>query len=102
MEAENLERMLAQGGDSHMLRFALGMLCLKKKLFEDAIVHLGRAVTVEPGHSASWKGYAKALAEAGRVDEARDAYEKGIQVAQSRGDLQAVKEMKVFLNRLGA
>jgi hypothetical protein len=40
------------------------------------------------------------LAEAGHPDEATEAFEAGIRIAESNGDLQAVKEMGVFLNRL--
>ena len=42
----------------------------------------------------------KALAESGESDEAINAYTRGIEVAESRGDKQAAKEMRVFLKRL--
>jgi hypothetical protein len=51
-------------------------------------------------HSASWKLYGKAMAEMGRIEEAIAAYDKGIAVAEARGDVQAVKEMRVFRKRL--
>ena len=42
----------------------------------------------------------RALTEAGQDDGARRAYEKGIDVAAGKGDVQAAKEMTVFLRRL--
>ena len=44
--------------------------------------------------------YGKALAEAGRQQEAMEAYAKGIECADNKGDIQAAKEMRVFLRRL--
>jgi hypothetical protein len=41
-----------------------------------------------------------ALADAGILNEALDTYRRGIEVAQRRGDQQAVKEMTVFARRL--
>ncbi len=55
---------------------------------------------LDPGYSAAWKLYGKVLAEQGLTDEAIQAYEKGITLAESRGDIQAAKEMRVFLKRL--
>jgi predicted NBD/HSP70 family sugar kinase len=42
----------------------------------------------------------KALAEAGRGQEALDAYRDGIAAAAKKGDKQAMKEMQVFARRL--
>ena len=44
--------------------------------------------------------YGKALTEAGQKDKAINTYQKGIEVANKKGDKQAVKEMEVFLKRL--
>lgn len=97
---ENLEAMLARGQDSALLRYSLGNEYLKLQNQEKAIEHLRTAVTLDPKYSAAWKLVAKALADAGRKDEAIKAYEEGIRVAEAKGDLQAAKEMTVFLRRL--
>ena len=100
MDREALEKMLEQGQENALLRYTLGSLCLKKKLFDDAVLHLQRALELDPEHSASWKLFGKALVELDRKEEAIAAYDKGIAVAESKGDVQAVKEMRVFRRRL--
>jgi predicted Zn-dependent protease len=97
---ENLEALLAKGQDSALLRFSLGDLCLKANEAETAVAHLARAVELDPNYSAAWKLYGRALAEAGRPREASEVYVRGIATAEARGDLQAAKEMRVFLKRL--
>ncbi|MBT2969365.1 MAG: hypothetical protein B6D72_11600 [gamma proteobacterium symbiont of Ctena orbiculata] len=101
MDRRALEKMLAQGSDSALLRYTLGSLCLKEREPEMAARHLAEAVKQDPNHSASWKLYGKTLAALNREDEARQAYQRGIAVAEARGDVQAAKEMRVFLKRLG-
>jgi len=102
MDKETLEKMIEGGQDNALLRFTLGSLCLKKGKIEDALSHLEQALKMNAKHSATWKAYGKALTTADRNREALDAYRQGIEVAQSLGDIQAVKEMQVFLRRLEA
>ena len=95
----NLEKQLAAGQDTAVLRFSLGNAYLSTDPAR-AAAHLARAVEIDPKYSAAWKLLGKALAAAGRANEARDAYTQGIAVAEAKGDIQAAKEMKVFLRRI--
>ncbi len=97
---ENFERMLEQGRDSALLRFSLGNEYLKADNPCNAVIHLREAVRQDPRHSASWKLLGKALTETGALTEAADAYRQGIDVAEATGDIQSVKEMRVFLRRV--
>jgi Tfp pilus assembly protein PilF len=97
---ENLEKMLAAGQDSALLRYSLGTAYQKAGEMGPARAHLARAVELDATYSAAWKAYGKVLAELGLADDAKSAFEKGIEVAEQRGDIQAAKEMKVFLRRL--
>ncbi len=100
MNIAQLEAMLARGTDNALLRYTLGCACLKAGRGEEGLVHLERAVARDPGYSAAWKAYGRALADAGRAEDAIDAYRRGIEAAESRGDIQAAKEMRVFRRRL--
>lgn len=97
---ERLEKMLAAGQDSAMLRFTLGNGYLKEGRAAEAVDHLREAVRQQPDYSAAWKALGRALAEAGDSAGALAAYEDGIRIAEQRGDLQAAKEMRVFRRRL--
>jgi Tfp pilus assembly protein PilF len=96
---ENLESMLAAGRDDALLRFSLGNAYLKDQPAL-AAEHLARAVGLNPDYSAAWKLLGKALTGVGRDDEAEQAYRSGIAAAERNGDIQAAKEMRVFLRRL--
>lgn len=97
---DTLETMLHRGQDNALVRYGLGNEYLKLKQFDKAAEHLKRAIEFDRNYSAAWKSLGKALASAGKNAEAVEAYEMGIRVAEERGDVQAVNEMRVFLKRL--
>jgi Tfp pilus assembly protein PilF len=96
---DNLETMRTRGQDSALLRYSLGNEYLKQDRIEDALIHLAEAVRMDAGYSAAWKLYGKTLAAAGRHEAAMTAFDHGIATAESKGDVQAAKEMRVFRTR---
>jgi len=97
---EKLEQLAASGQDSALLRYGLGSEYLRAGRFDQAADQLQQALKHDPRYSAAWKLLGQALAAAGRTNEAVQAYENGIGAAEQKGDLQAAKEMTVFLKRL--
>ena len=95
-----LEKLLASGRDNALLRFGLGDACLKEHDAAQAAIHLAQATEQQPGYSAAWKLLGKALHQLGRLDDAEAAWTTGDAVARQQGDLQAAREMTVFLKRL--
>lgn len=96
---DNLEKMLAANRDSALLRYSLGGAYEKAGDLERAREHLAEAVRQDPVYSAAWKAYGKVLAALDLTTDAIGAFETGIAVAEQKGDIQAAKEMKVFLKR---
>ena len=97
---ESLEKMLGGPRDGALLRFSLGNEYLKAGDPARAGKCLQEAVDRDRQYSAAWKALGKALAEDGDPAGALAAYERGIAVAETKGDIQAAKEMKVFVKRL--
>jgi predicted Zn-dependent protease len=97
---ENFENMLASGKDDVLLRYGLGQAYLKAGNAEQAAIHLRRALEHDAEFSAAWKSLGKALTECGDNAAAMAAYASGIETAERKGDIQAAKEMRVFLKRL--
>jgi len=97
---ESLEKMLDGPRDGALLRFSLGNEYLKAGAPAKAAESFRAAVERDANYSAAWKALGKALAEAEQPVEALAAYERGISVAETRGDIQAAREMGVFAKRL--
>ena len=96
----NLEKLLGGPRDGALLRYSLGNEHFKAGEWDKAATRLQEAVDKDPAYSAAWKLLGKALAEAGRQEEALAAYRQGIAVAEKKGDVQAAKEMTVFAKRI--
>ncbi|MEO8007379.1 MAG: hypothetical protein ABI728_02510 [Betaproteobacteria bacterium] len=96
----NLEKLLAQGRETALLRFSLGSEYLKVSQTWVAIFHLKRALDLDSNYSAAWKLLGMALTEGGVLNEALSTYRHGIEVARRCGDQQAANEMTVFATRL--
>ncbi|HJV93106.1 MAG TPA: tetratricopeptide repeat protein [Azonexus sp.] len=97
---ESLEKMLGGPRDGALLRFSLGNEYLKAGDPAKAGDCFQEAVSRDPQYSAAWKALGKALAEAGDNAGALTAYEQGITVAETKGDIQAAREMAVFAKRI--
>lgn len=97
---ENLESLLQRGQDNALLRFGLGSELLRQGRAADAVAHLRKAVEHDANYSAAWKLLGQALAQNQDTQAAIHAYAQGIAVAEAKGDVQAAKEMRVFLKRL--
>lgn len=100
MDTAKLEALLAGGEDNSLLRFTLGNSLFQQKKYAEAEPHLARAVELDPDYSAAWKVYGRTLGAAGKIADAVAALTQGIETASERGDIQAAKEMRVFLKRL--
>jgi predicted Zn-dependent protease len=96
----SLEKLLGTPRDGALLRYSLGSEYLQAGDAERGIEQLREALQRDPQYSAAWKALGRALTDANRTDEARDAYARGIEAARARGDRQAEKEMSVFARRL--
>jgi len=97
---DRLEAMLAQGKDNALLRYTLGKAYVEQDRPREGCAHLRAAVALDPAYSVAWKWLGKALIALDEPQQARQAWEQGMAAAQSRGDQQVVKELRVFLRRL--
>jgi Tfp pilus assembly protein PilF len=98
-----VERLRAQIGgvrDGALLRFSIGNAYLGDGAYADAAASFREALGFDPNYSAAWKLLGKALVAMDDEVGAAEAWRSGIATATGRGDIQAAKEMTVFLNRL--
>lgn len=98
-----VERLRTQIGgvrDGALLRFSIGNALLGDGQYVEAAQSFREALAFDADYSAAWKLLGKALLAVEDEDAAATAWQSGIAAATRRGDLQAAKEMTVFLNRL--
>lgn len=96
----NLRAQLGGPRDGSLLRYSLGSALLDAGNAADAVTELRAALTFDPDYSAAWKLLGRAQLALGDATAAAQAWGEGIAVADKRGDVQAAKEMRVFLRRM--
>jgi Tfp pilus assembly protein PilF len=99
---QDLRALLEEEPDDALLRLTLGKEYLEGGDAEAALPHLERVVAVDPRYTVAYRYLGTALERLERTADAADVWERGIAVAEETGDLQAGKEMRVFLDRLRA
>jgi predicted Zn-dependent protease len=97
---ERLRRLCGGPRDGALLRFALGSALLAAGRASEAAAEFERALEFDADYSAAWKLLGRARVESGDPARARRAWSDGIAAAARAGDVQAQKEMRVFLKRL--
>ena len=93
-------KLLERSPDNPMILYSLGSELFKEGHYAAARDHLSRAVENKPDYSVAYRTLGRAHAELGETAEARQVFEKGREVAEKNGDLQTVKEIDVFVQRL--
>ncbi len=96
---ESFKKMLASGQQNALLHYSLGNEYLKIDDTASAIGHFQQALQLDENYSAAWKLLGKAYSLSENFIKSAEAFEQGIAVAEKRGDIQAAKEMRVFLKR---
>lgn len=100
MNYETLLKMVGTSRDSAMLRYTLARHLSDSGKLAEAQLQLETAVKMNPVYTAAWKELGKVRDQAGNPAGAAKAWQRGVEISQENGDVQAAKEMTVFLKRL--
>ena len=103
METERIrqfQELITLEPDDTVLRFGLGELYIEAGDFAGAAEQFTEIVRLDPRYSAAYRYLGQAFTALERPQNAAEVFQRGIAVAEARGDLQTAKEMGVFLRRL--
>lgn len=103
MDTERLaqfQALVALDPSDTVVRFGLGDLYVQARAFAQAAEPFAEILRLDPHYSAAYRSLGQASAALGRRAEAAETFQRGIAIAEARGDLQTIKEMRVFLRRL--
>jgi len=97
---EKLESMLADDPNDQLLKYMLAMELDKTNNHERSLSLLGELMNGEPPYVPAFLMAGQQHVAIGQSDEARSAWQAGIQAAQAANDEHAAGEMTQFLNEL--
>jgi Flp pilus assembly protein TadD len=98
---EKLEDFLAASPDDSFVRYGLAQEYLRQGRAEQAVAQFRELLARHADYKAAYFHLGQALEKLGRLDEARQAYQTGIEVTARLGDEHARSELQAALDLLG-
>ncbi|MGV1759584.1 tetratricopeptide repeat protein [Rhizobium sp. A22-96] len=90
---------LESGDDGPLLRFALGKSLLDASDANGALPHLREAVRQNSDYAAAWAQLGRCELALGAEDAAIEAWSRGRDAARRHGEVQAERQISVWLRR---
>ncbi len=100
-KVEQFKQLIELEPNDPVLHYGLGMEYQRLGAFVAAAEEFRRTTELKPDYSAAYRELGKALERLDQNQEAASTYRKGLEVAKQNGDLQTMREIEVFLRRLG-
>lgn len=97
---EELEKLVQQFPDKPFPRYGLAMEYKKVNRFDEAIPHFREAMKLDANYVAAWFQCGLTYQAAGKIDEAKQTYREGIEVARRVGNGHALSEISDALASL--
>ena len=97
---EKIIEMLSLGGKDSFLQHALALEYIKLGKDGEALAQFNDLLEREPDYVGSYYHKAKLLEKNGKIDEALDTYEKGMEVAKRLNDKHSYSELMMAKEEL--
>lgn len=97
---EALQSILETSPDNCFVRYGLAQEHVKAGDDTAALEEFARILETDPSYQAAYYHSGKACQRLGRIDEARDIFQRGIEVSIRNGDLHARGELEAALSEL--
>jgi len=97
---EILKNMLAQNPSDSFARYGLAMEFANSGDLQQAIAEYRALLQHNPDYAAAYFHGGQVLEKLGRIDEARDMYQKGIDTTTRTGDQHTRSELQAALDML--
>lgn len=98
---ETLQSMIDQDPGNTFARYGLAMEYKNSGDLKAAVEAFSALLEVAPNYAAGYFHGGQTLEKAGRIEEARAMYRRGVEVTTSTGDDHARAEMQAALDSLG-
>lgn len=98
---EILQSMVEQKPEDGFSRYGLAMEYVNSGNLDEAVKQFGILLGFNPNYSAGYFHQGQTLEKLGRVEDARAAYKKGIEITGTNGDSHTQSELTAALQMLG-
>lgn len=97
---ETLQQFLTANPNDSFVRYGLAQEHLRRGEADRAVEQLRELLRLNPNYAAAYYHCGQALEKLGRVEDAREIYQQGIEVTARLGDQHARSELETALDLL--
>lgn len=97
---QSLLAMYEKDPKDSFLIYGIGLEYIALEDNEKAEQYFKLLLEQDPGYVPLYTQYARLKENQNKIDEAKELYKKGIEVAKNSGDIHSANEMEEFLNEL--
>ena len=97
---DSLLKLLEKEPEDSFLIYGVALEYMSANKLEEAENYFTKLIKLDPGYVASYMQYAALKEKQNKIDEAKELYKQGIEIARKAGDNHAAKEMEGFLDEL--
>lgn len=97
---ELLEQMVSQDPKNSFARYGLAMELANSGDLDRSVAEYRALLAQDESYVPAYFHFGQALEKSGALEEAREVYEKGIEVSTRKGDLHTRAEIEAALNML--
>ena len=83
---EAIETLIAEKGEDVFLVYSLGMEMLSAERFDEAAAKFARCIELDAGYLPAYTEAGKAYRSAGRLEQAREMFAAGMELAAQQGE----------------
>ena len=98
---ETLRAMLTQDPSNQLARYGLATELKNAGRGDEAIAEFKSLLELNPNYAAAYYHAGRTLESLGRIDEAREMLERGVEVTTRTGDAHTRSELQAALDLLG-
>ncbi len=98
--SETLRQVLDRDPKNTFARYALAQDYASNNRLEESVAEFARLMEIDPDYTAAYFHGGKALERLGRIEQAREWYERGIAACERAGNEHALSEMRTALEEL--
>ena len=93
-------KLLDKEPEDSFLLYGIALEYMSANNLDEAENYFTKLIKLDPGYVASYMQYAGLKEKQNKIDEAKELYKRGIEIARKAGDNHAAKEMEEFLDEL--
>ncbi|UCH64698.1 MAG: tetratricopeptide repeat protein [Ignavibacterium sp.] len=97
---QSLIELYEKNPDDSFVAYGIALEYISKGNFDEAEKYLSNIISNDPDYLPAYMQLAHVKENLNKIEEAKDSYKKGIEVAKINGELKTASEMEEFLNGL--